>query len=294
MKFAPKSALLALALAASVSSAHAYVVTYNDFSNTTGLTMAGSAAVATTADGAVLRVTPATGNQSGAAYSTTAVTLGVNSIFSTQFQFRITETGGINPADGFTFVLAANPTGLGSGGGGLGYAGVGNSVAVEFDTFNNGTLDADSSNHVAVDVNGSLASAALNNVYGRSTCTFSSGSSHADPGCLSNGDLWTASISYDGSALTATLLDPAKGTLFQGIGNFPIDIAAALGTNQVYVGFTSGTGAGYANHDIVNWQFSDTTQLAQIPVPATLPLLGIGMLALARTRRKSQGSAPAA
>ncbi len=133
--------LTALALIASATSAPAWagvVVNYPDFSSTAGITLVNNAATANTADGKVLRVVPAASSQSGAAYSTTPVKLGGGDTFSTVFQFRFTNAGGIDPADGITFVLAAAPGSLGSLGGGLGYQGVGNSVAVEFDTYNNG------------------------------------------------------------------------------------------------------------------------------------------------------------
>jgi hypothetical protein len=82
----------------------------------------------------VLRVTPAAGNQAGAVYTTSTFALGVNSTFSTQFQFRFTQPGGADPADGITFVLAKNSSGLGTLGYGMGYEGVADSVAIEFDT----------------------------------------------------------------------------------------------------------------------------------------------------------------
>ncbi|MGH9639292.1 MAG: lectin-like domain-containing protein, partial [Bryobacteraceae bacterium] len=56
-------------------------------------------------------------------------TLGASDTFSTWFQFRFTDSGGIDPADGITFVLAASPTGLGGVGGAIGYQGVANSMA---------------------------------------------------------------------------------------------------------------------------------------------------------------------
>ena len=105
------SALAALA----ASAAQATSVTYNDFSSTAGLTLVGSTATAVTGDGSVLRITPAATGQAGAAYSTAPITLGPSDTFSTTFKFRFTNTGGIAPADGITFVLAANPSGLGSG-----------------------------------------------------------------------------------------------------------------------------------------------------------------------------------
>jgi hypothetical protein len=269
----------------------ATLFSYNGFANTTGLTLVGNAATATTSDGTVLRLTPASGSQSGAAYSTTAVTLGNNATFSTQFQFRLTNPGGWDPADGIVFVLGTSTTGLGSAGVGMGYQGVsGNSVGIEFDTYNNagfglGDNDGNSSNHVAIDVNGVLTNTDLTNVYGNQSCGFITGNpaqnSNTVPGCMSNGDLWTVVISYDGAHLTVTLTDPAEGSSFTAINGYAINLASILGQNTAYVGFTAGTGAGWENHDIVNWIFSNSAQITSstpTPVPA---LSGWGLAGLA-------------
>lgn len=280
--------------------AHADVVTYNDFSNTSGLTLIGNAAAASTGDGAVLRVASAAGGQSGAAYSTAPITLGSSDTFSTTFKFRFTDPGGWDPADGITFVLAANPTGLGSGGVGMGYAGVPNSVAIEFDTYDNtgyglGDDDGNSSNHVSIDTNGSLDNANLVNVYGNGSCGFPSNgypdqNSYTAAGCMSNGDVWSATIGYDGSKLSLSLQDGSRmaDTIYAGL---PIDIAAALGTNRAFVGFTSGTGAGWENHDILSWQFANTTQLAPVPEPAAAPLLLLGGALLGGFGLRRRGAA---
>ena len=250
------------------------LITYNGFGSTTGLTMVGNAATAVTSDGTVLRVTPATGSQSGAVYSTTPVPLGSNATFSTQFQFRFTNPGGWDPADGITFLLATNTTGLGGQGVGIGYQGVGgNSVAIEFDTYDNGSFDGNSSNHVAINTNGALTDTDLTNVYGNASCGFPIGgtpdqNSYLAPGCMSNGDLWTVNISYDGAHLTVTLTDPAEGTTFTAINNYAINLASILGQNTAFVGFSSGTGAGWENHDIVNWTFANTSQISGTPTAA--------------------------
>jgi hypothetical protein len=290
----------AIALGLLSAGAHAgVVVSYPDFSNTAGLTMIGSASTAVTSDGTVLRVTPASGNSTGAAYSTSSITLGSNATFSTSFQFRFTNPGGWDPADGIVFILAANTSGIGGAGVGMGYAGVPHSVGIEFDTYNNagyglGNNDGSSSNHVSIDTNGSLTNTAITNVYGNGSCGFTNGypaqNDHTVAGCMSNGNLWTVNIGYDGSALSVDLLDPAEGYAFNAISNFAIDIASILGTNSAYVGFTAGTGAGWENHDIVNWQFADTTQLAppgnNVPEPASLLLAGLGLVGVATIRRR--------
>jgi Legume lectin domain/PEP-CTERM motif len=261
------------------------IFNYPGFANTTNLTLVGEAAATVTGDGTVLRLTSSTGYESSAAYSTAAVTLGSNAVFSTQFQFRFSSPGGIDPADGMTFVLAASSSGLGSTGGGIGYQGVRNSVAIEFDTYNNGPTDGDSSNHVAIDTGGNLNVLALSNVYGVSTCGFI-GSTYTSAGCLSNGDLWTANVSYDGLRLSLKLLDPAKGVTFGAITNYPINVASLLGTNTAFVGFTGSTGGGSENQDILNWRFANTAVLPNaVPEPGSLLLFGIGLVSVAAATR---------
>ena len=104
---------------------------------------------------------------------------------------------------------------------------------------------------------------------------------------MSNGDVWIASISYDGTNLNAAVQDGANPAQTV-ISNYAIDMTGALGTNQAYVGFTSGTGGGFENHDILSWQFANTTQLANVPEPATVASLAIAMagLGLLRPRRR--------
>ena len=266
---------------------------YPDFSNTAGLTFAGNAATAVTSDGTVLRLTPAAGFQSGAAHSTAAITLGANATFSTTFQFRFTNQGGIDPADGITFVLAAGATGLGAAGGGLGYQGVPNSVAIEFDTFLNGGVDS-SSNHVAIDTNGVLTNSNLTNLYSQTACVLAAGASnHSRPGCMSNGDLWSVAIGYDGTSLSLNVWDQvgpfAASAPFTVYNSLPLDVATAIGTNTAFVALTSGTGSGVENHDILNWQFSNTTELAPgatVPEPATLALIVGGLIGMGLLKRR--------
>lgn len=280
-------AAAALALAALAPQAQAaLVIDYANFTSACGssLTCVGSTAVTGAGE---LRLTPASFNTAGAGFSTTAISLGAGATFSTSFQFRMSQAGGIDPADGFTFVVSKASSGLGGLGGGLGYQGVANSVAIEFDTFDNGEVGG--SNHVALDVNGSLASLATASPYGNSNCHLAN---HTAAGCMSNGKIWSAFVNYDGTTKKLNVsVQEAGSALIQLITDFNIDIAATLGTNDAFVGFTAATGSGIENHDILNWQLANDTSIVgpgRLPEPASLALVALaGGAALAARRRRA-------
>jgi hypothetical protein len=260
-------------------SADAQSFTYNNFSDTSGLTINGSAATAVTGDGTVLRLTPNLDSQAGSAFSTTQISLANNASFSTEFTFRITQPGGFGPADGLVFVAQTVANNVGTAGGGIGYAGINHSLGVEFDTWNNGfdNGDQNNGNHVAVNFNG-----VLNDSYLTSPSTL-----------LSDGDLWYAWIDYNGTT------DDLQVRVSDGNPNRPagafidangINLASILGQPSAYVGFTAATGAGNENHDIVSWAFNDTYQPIQsIPdASATLSLLGLSLSGLGIFARRGK------
>src|SRR5262249_54729912 len=171
-------------------------VNFANFGGTPGLTLNGNAAET----GGVLQLVPADSFQHGSTF--TNAPLGVSS-FSTSFKFRMTGTGSdVGPAGhagagpppgGLVFVLqTAAPTALGDFGGRIGYSGVLNgttgmapSIGVEFDTFQNPEYGDTDSNHVGIDINGSVFSVQARNV----------------PGRFDDGNVWTAWIDYDGATL---------------------------------------------------------------------------------------------
>lgn len=283
MQFKPLTrAALTLAIACLGSSPQAAVVLdFNNFSDTTGLTLNGNAAQV----GDVLRVTPALDGQAGSFFSTNTVSLAAGASFSTYFQFRFTSPdlffcdGFGCGADGLVFVVQTVANNVGGAGGGIGYANIANSVGIEFDSWLNGELGDESSNHVGIDRNGSLSSLTQRTVL------------EAD---FNNGDIWSAWVDYNASTtlievrLTTGSARPADAFL-----SLNIDLASTLGSNEAFVGFTSGTGASHANHDVLSWQLADNYEPIdpgnRVPVPGSLPLLLLGLSALGWSARRRRG-----
>jgi ELWxxDGT repeat protein len=224
--------------------------TFSNFADTSRMQLAGTAGVFSTGDGQVMRLTQALAEQAGSVFALDPVN---TSSFSASFSFRMTNPGGITDsdgivgADGITFTIkSAQSPNLGSDGSGLGYAGIGKSVAVEFDTFHNtpntfpGNVPGDpSSNHVGIDVNGSVVSTVTNSV----TPNFN------------DGNIWHVWVDYDGTTLQVRYGEsdarPAAAQL-----STQINLTGIIGSPQAQVGFTGGTAAGFENQDILSWSYT--------------------------------------
>lgn len=272
--------ILPLAFAAVVGTASAStVLNYPDFSDVTGLQLNGSAAQA----GNALRVTPALTGQGGSVFSTTAVTLNSQVSFSTFFSFKITNHGNFGDgdgagADGLVFVVQTNANNVGGGGGGIGYQGILNSVGIEYDTYDNGMgLGDPDGNHVAIDINGDLSNPLAPAV---------------PVGTRLNDDsIWYSWVDYNGVTdelevrLSLSNSRPAAAT-----SSTMVDLTSVLGSPNAFVGFTSGTGSGVGNHDILSWEFRDDYSPVD-PGPSvpdsggTLAMMGLGLSALGICRR---------
>jgi hypothetical protein len=231
----------ALALLAA-RAASATTVSFADFSNTTGLTLNGSAAATSTNDGAVLRLVPAVAAKSGSVFSSATVHA---ADFSTSFSFRITNPGGVTDAqgqqgaDGFVFVVQPVSSSIGGAGSGLGYSGINPSLGVEFDIFFNGASDT-STNHLGIDLNGNVNSVVAVPVSPR----------------WDDGNRWYAWVDYNGTTLEVranqTGIRPVDPLLSR-----VVDIPTLIGQQDAYVGFTAGTGAAWAAHDVISWIYFD-------------------------------------
>ena len=229
-------------------------VTYSDFSDLSDFQLNGvtpSINPASMGGQAVLRLTNNL-SQSGSAFLSDPIALedgsGFQASFSTAFTFQMSNPNGIGDgdgtgADGIAFLVQTVSNSAGGSGGGIGYQGIPKSLAIEFDTYNNGSWDDFSNNHVGINLGGNIDSAVQTTVTPR----------------FNNGAIWDAWVDYDGDAqllevrVSETPARPAAALL-----SHTVDLPALLAQPEAYVGFTSGTGAGSNYHDIRSWQFTNT------------------------------------
>ena len=213
---------------------------YPDFSSVSGLNLNGTAQQV----GNILELTGDLRSQRGSAFFDEPIALTPGASFESEFAFQILGGAG---ADGFTFTIQNDPQGadalgLTGGGSSLGYEGITNSVAVEFDTFKflSGEFN---NNHVAV------ISGTVGNEY-----------DVADPGFdINDGNVYFAWVDYDGptdSLLVYTSTSATKPTtpLLQAT----VDLETVVGS-EAYFGFTSATGGSFNAHQIVSWTMTGST-----------------------------------
>lgn len=156
MGLAAVSIVCAIALGSASAASAAQTITvadYPNFSDTQGLALTGE--VSTTPSGSIVL----TEEEGQASSVITDATFDPEHSFKAQFKIRITPSD-FSLGDGMTFVLAnVGSNTLGDGGSGLGYSGIDDSFAVEFDTFSGDNdpqdqhvaflRDGDVTNHLA-------------------------------------------------------------------------------------------------------------------------------------------------
>jgi hypothetical protein len=204
------------------------------FSSTTGLQLNGT----TKAVSGALELTQNVTAQAGSVFWKTPVNV---KSFTTSFHFRV-----VNPqANGLTFTIQnMGATALGGDSAGLAYQDIKKSVAVKFNFYN------------------------YNNEGDDSTGVYTDGEPPVTPTVdmtssgviLRSGDTMQATLSYNGTTLSLTLLDTVTSKKFT--MSKAIDIPSTVGANTAYVGFTGGTGGLASTMKILTWTYSTTTSTA--------------------------------
>jgi hypothetical protein len=191
-------------------------------------------------------------SQAGSVFTTARVD---DTRFSTTFWIRLHEGTQPNPADGLTFTIQSNsPTALGAGGGGLGYNGISNSVAVKFDVFNKNTT--------GLILNGNRGAAAGEISVDLDRAVVNLQDQHRK----------RVDISYDAATqmlnvrITDEQHDGGPTSVSQ---SYTVNIPAIVGTGGGYVGFTGGTGGNYTLADLTGWVFPPTAPAGPSNLRAT-------------------------
>lgn len=178
-----------------------------------------------------LQLTNGGTNQAGSAFYATPVNI---QAFTTDFAFQLS-----NPAaDGITFTIEnVGPAALGSSGGGLGYQGIANSLAIKFDLANNA---GEGSNSTGLFTAGAAPTVPCIKLAGTGID-------------LHSGDYMAVHLTYDGAALNMTISDQLTGAVWSQM--FPVNIPAIVGSTTAYVGFTGGTSAWTSSQKITSWSY---------------------------------------
>jgi len=102
-------------------------------------------------------------------------------------------------------------------------------------------------------------------------------------------ELW---IDYNGSNLEVRYSDGGPRPALPNLSE-ALDLASILGAPQAFVGFTSGTGSAFSDHDILQWQFNsefapiETTTVEPVPeVQTYASAFGAALIAAQMLRRR--------
>jgi Bacterial lectin len=266
----------------------------------TGLQVNGNSSIVASGNTNFLQVTPATTSQVGSAWYTnpsgqsgSPATLALSGGFNTTFTFQFTDLGSsccAIGADGIAFVVqnggfsatstsGASAVGPSNGlGGEIGFTGLTNSVAVQFDTYCNseyGDTCAAAGPTTADQVTIESCGTSANMVLHGTSCQFGTVDLSVLPKAIFMGDgnVHTAQIIYiapSGAGTCPSGSSPVAsgcGTLTvvldsQTVLTVPFNLgiinAYNDSTDAAYVGFTGATGGSFENQDVLSWNFGVT------------------------------------
>ncbi|MDX2283207.1 MAG: PKD domain-containing protein [Bacteroidia bacterium] len=176
--------------------------------------------------GGCIAVTTTAANQAGAAWYNTQADF--SNSFDLVFSVNFGNQDG-NGADGMGFVFQTlNVNALGAPGGGLGFAGLAPSFAVEFDGYDNGSAEDLADDHIAIVGGGNLASPVVAAVCATASCAnIEDGADHTVRFTW-NPATQVFSVYFDGALRSSYT------------GNIPANFLG--GSSLAYFGWTGGTG----------------------------------------------------
>jgi autotransporter-associated beta strand protein len=190
-----------------------------------------------TVDGNQTLTLTTAGDQARSAFTTGLVSF--DNGFTTSFVYT---AGGNRAADGITFTVQnSDPTAIGGGGGQLGYQGIPNSAAVEFNIYTGANPPQPVGTAYGVGTTGTYTSSA--------------------PVNLASGNAIQITLSYNpvDQTITETLFDLVTRDSFSTVFN-GVDLPSAIGGTSGYMGFTGATGGASATQTVDNFKFNNFAQ----------------------------------
>jgi Legume lectin domain/Bacterial lectin/PKD domain len=214
---------------------------------------------AATVTGDRLRLTPASPTQTGTAVL--ASKQQIQTGFETRFRFQISGPGGIldasgqNGGDGFAFIIQnQSPTSTGLFGPApfwhIPYS-IPNAFAVEFDTWQNASVNDPNGNHISLQPAGPSPDQFTEHLHATSL-----GFTTTIPN-LSDGNAHDVRLTYEPGLLQVFVDDLETPVL-----SAAIDLTNVNGINRLdangmaWVSLGAGTGGAFENHDILSWSFA--------------------------------------
>jgi hypothetical protein len=217
---------------------------FSNFASTNGLVTNGYGSSATTSNNALL-LTDGIGYESRSALTSNRVAIDT---FTAHFTFQLNASP--SSGDGFSFVIDnGSNTDQGGNGEDLGYAGGSfgaNSVALGFNIYNQ--------NSFGTTFGFSSAGSTPNNPV------------NASPVDFHTSDTFNATVTYDGTNLSVTVVDANTQATFT--DSEAINLVQALGSHTAYIGFTGATGLAPSTQQIDEFDFASTDYPPTITVPA--------------------------
>jgi hypothetical protein len=227
----------------------------------------------------VLRLTPNQFSWAASAWYTTQQP--VSGAFSTTFTFQLSGTtpSGDGNADGIAFLIQNSPAGtaaLGPLGCGIGFGdetqvgctsstgGIPNSLAVEFNSFQNYEIDPSSSD-VTIQ---NCAYTGPNSVDPSCSIAVSDLTELANPINIADGKVHTVTINYTGPSTTLLYVTVDYVSLFPAGVKFDLT-TLGLNNGNAWVGFTAATGGGDDNQDILSWILPQQSQAGVVTTTGT-------------------------
>jgi Bacterial lectin len=225
--------------------------------------------------GGTLRLINDNYGSASSAFTTGTFDFSAASSWSTSFRLHYAYTSDLNQfgagGDGIAFVMQSGAaTGVGVGGGSMGYEGIGNSIAVAFRSYWNDVLLGE---------NGALdgSSPIIHN-----PAQISIGTSGPSADFFIQ-----VLLQYNGAGGLSVGYTPSIGNGV--IVSHPVDVSS-LGST-VRLGFTGGSGAATQLAEVDNWSVTGLNATTVAPEPATLVLLASGIVVVYGVARRRTGEA---